>query len=81
MNLHSSFPIAIIGDDFESKNAVMPGERITRETQSILKYLLYARAFDRKFPGFETDIHGLRYAPGEGERRRLVDCISEDDIR
>jgi arginine decarboxylase len=56
---------------------IMPGERITSATKSILDYLLYARAFDRKFPGFETEIHGLRFAPGDGERRYLVDCVGE----
>ncbi len=40
---------------------IMPGERITESTKSIQDYLLYAREFDRKFPGFETDIHGLRF--------------------
>ena len=40
---------------------IMPGERITAATKSIHDYLLYARDFDRKFPGFETDIHGLRF--------------------
>ena len=39
---------------------IMPGERLTAATKSIQDYLLYARDFDRKFPGFETDIHGLR---------------------
>ena len=54
---------------------IMPGERITTATKSIQDYLLYARDFDRKFPGFETDIHGLRFDPS-GERRYLVDCIA-----
>jgi arginine decarboxylase len=54
---------------------IMPGERITPATKSIHDYLLYARAFDRRFPGFETEIHGLRFAPGDGERRYLVDCV------
>ncbi|MBX5197700.1 arginine/lysine/ornithine decarboxylase [Rhizobium sp. NZLR10] len=56
---------------------IMPGERITPSTKSIQDYLLYARDFDSKFPGFETDIHGLRFAPGDGGRRYLVDCIAE----
>ena len=42
---------------------IMPGERITPTTKSIQDYLLYAREFDRRFPGFETDIHGLRFEP------------------
>jgi arginine decarboxylase len=54
---------------------IMPGERITPATQSILDYLLDAREFDRKFPGFETDIHGLRFESGTAGRRYLLDCI------
>ena len=55
---------------------IMPGERLTRATKSIQDYLLYAREFDQKFPGFETDIHGLRFEPATGGRRYLVDCIA-----
>jgi len=54
---------------------IMPGERITAATQSIQDYLLYARGFDRRFPGFETDIHGLRFEPITTGRRYLVDCV------
>jgi arginine decarboxylase len=60
---------------------IMPGERITPATRSIQDYLLYAREFDRKFPGFETDIHGLRFEPAEGGRRYLVDCIATGSER
>jgi len=57
---------------------IMPGERLTKATKSIQDYLLYAREFDTKFPGFETDIHGLRFEPVEGGGRRyLVDCVAE----
>jgi arginine decarboxylase len=56
---------------------IMPGERITPATKSIQDYLLYAREFDEKFPGFETDIHGLRFEPTAGGRRYLVDCVKE----
>ena len=54
---------------------IMPGERLTSATKSIQDYLLYAREFDTKFPGFETDIHGLRFEPKAGGRRYLVDCV------
>ena len=40
--------------------------------------LLYAREFDRKFPGFETDIHGLRFQATESGRRYLVDCVMQE---
>ena len=55
---------------------IMPGERLTAATKSIQDYLLYARDFDRKFPGFETDIHGLRFETAPTGRRYLVDCIA-----
>ena len=55
---------------------IMPGERLTAATKSIQDYLLYAREFDRKFPGFETDIHGLRFDSRGDSRRYLVDCIA-----
>ena len=48
---------------------IMPGERITPATKSIHDYLLYAREFDKKFPGFETDIHGLRFERTPAGRR------------
>jgi arginine decarboxylase len=54
---------------------IMPGERLTAATKSIQDYLLYAREFDSKFPGFETDIHGLRFEPTPKGRRYLVDCV------
>jgi arginine decarboxylase len=56
---------------------IMPGERITPATKSIHDYLLYAREFDEKYPGFETDIHGLRFEPTASGRRYLIDCVAE----
>jgi len=56
---------------------IMPGERITKATKSIHDYLLDARVFDKRFPGFETDIHGLRFEPAPDGRRYLVDCVVE----
>jgi arginine decarboxylase len=56
---------------------IMTGERLTPETKSIQDYLLYAREFDEKFPGFETDIHGLRFEATPKGRRYLVDCLTE----
>ena len=60
---------------------IMPGERITPETKSIHDYVLEARVFDSQFPGFETDIHGLRFEPGPNGRRYLVDCIVKGSDR
>ena len=40
---------------------LIPGERFNA---TIVSYLKFAREFNRKFPGFETDIHGLVEEPG-----------------
>ena len=56
---------------------IMPGERLTAATKSIHDYLLDARKFDQQFPGFETDIHGLRFEPTASGRRYLVDCVAQ----
>jgi len=37
----------------------------------------YGREFDQKLPGFETEVHGLRFEPAAGGRRNLVDCVTE----
>ncbi|WP_068826095.1 Orn/Lys/Arg decarboxylase N-terminal domain-containing protein [Pseudomonas sp. BMS12] len=52
---------------------IMPGERFTPETRSIIDYLQFARAFDSQFPGFDADVHGLQR---EGDRYTL-DCIRQ----
>ena len=52
---------------------IMPGERFTAETRSIIDYLHFARTFDSRFPGFDADVHGLQR---DGERYS-VNCISE----
>jgi arginine decarboxylase len=57
---------------------IMPGERYGTGKQPILDYLKFARSFDHRFPGFEIDIHGIRFETGKnGEKRYLVDCLSE----
>ena len=57
---------------------IMPGERITAATKSIQDYLLYAREFDRKFPGLRN--RHSRSSDSNSERglgeRYLVDCIA-----
>jgi len=38
---------------------IMPGEKITKETQVILDFLLMLIDIGQAYPGFETDIHGV----------------------
>ncbi|MBK6632104.1 MAG: arginine/lysine/ornithine decarboxylase [Betaproteobacteria bacterium] len=51
---------------------LIPGERFNR---TIVRYLQYARDFNERFPGFETDIHGLVKDVSSGKVRYLVDCV------
>jgi arginine decarboxylase len=51
---------------------LIPGEKFNR---TIIQYLQFAQTFNEKFPGFETDIHGL-IEEGEGPERKFhIDCV------
>ena len=51
---------------------LIPGERFNK---TIVNYLKFARDFNRRFPGFETDIHGLVAEKTNGDRVYFVDCV------
>lgn len=55
---------------------LIPGERFNK---TIVRYLQFAREFNEKFPGFETDIHGLVDVEDEkgGKKRYYVDCVKQ----
>ncbi|MBZ0093716.1 MAG: Orn/Lys/Arg family decarboxylase [Burkholderiales bacterium] len=50
---------------------LIPGERFNK---TIVRYLQFAREFNEKFPGFETDIHGL-VKEENGIEGYFVDCV------
>ncbi|WP_137817112.1 arginine/lysine/ornithine decarboxylase [Pseudomonas sp. 2FG] len=56
---------------------IMPGERFTQATRSIIDYLEFARTFDCSFPGFVADVHGLQHQDSPSGRCYTVDCIKE----
>jgi arginine decarboxylase len=52
---------------------LIPGERFNA---TIVRFLKFARDFNARFPGFETDIHGLvKHENGNGEVDYYVDCV------
>jgi arginine decarboxylase len=51
---------------------LIPGERFNK---TIVQYLKFARDFNAKFPGFETDIHGLVKEVSDGVPHYYVDCV------
>ena len=53
---------------------LIPGERFNRK---IVDYLRFARDFNRRFPGFETDVHGLVEHDIDAEQfSYFVDCVA-----
>jgi arginine decarboxylase len=53
---------------------LIPGEVFNK---TIVDYLRFARDFNKKFPGFETDIHGLVAGEVDGQRVYYVDCVKQ----
>lgn len=53
---------------------LIPGERFNK---TIVDYLRFARTFNERFPGFETDVHGLIKENINGEVRYCVDCVPD----
>ena len=54
---------------------LIPGECFNA---TIVRYLSFARMFNSRFPGFETDIHGLTKAEQDGKVEYYVDCVRTD---
>ena len=52
---------------------LIPGERFNK---IIVDYLKFARDFNEKFPGFDTDNHGLVKQKIDGKAHYFVDCVS-----
>ena len=52
---------------------LIPGERFNA---TIVRYLKFAKSFNQKFPGFDTDIHGLVADETSRRSRYYVDCVS-----
>jgi len=53
---------------------LIPGERFNKV---IVNYLKFAREFNEKFPGFETDNHGLVKEMVDGKAVYYVDCVEK----
>lgn len=54
---------------------LIPGERFNRK---IVDYLRFTRSFNERFPGFDTDVHGLVSEDGpDGRPRYYVDCVKD----
>lgn len=54
---------------------LIPGEQFN---DVIINYLKFARDFNERFPGFETDVHGLVKTVMDGKTIYYVDCVKGD---
>jgi arginine decarboxylase len=52
---------------------LIPGERFNA---TIVRYLQFTREFNERFPGFETDVHGLVKGKDSDKTRYYVDCVA-----
>jgi arginine decarboxylase len=53
---------------------LIPGEQFNK---IIVSYLKFAREFNERFPGFETDVHGLVKQVEDGKAIYYVDCVEQ----
>jgi len=53
---------------------LIPGEQFNK---IIVNYLKFAREFNERFPGFETDVHGLVKQMVDGKSTYYVDCVAQ----
>jgi arginine decarboxylase len=51
---------------------LIPGECFNK---TVVQYLRFAREFNDRFPGFETDVHGLVKEERDGRIHYYVDCV------
>ncbi|HSI60484.1 MAG TPA: arginine/lysine/ornithine decarboxylase [Ideonella sp.] len=57
---------------------LIPGERFNRK---IVQYLQFTRDFNQRFPGFDTDVHGLVEMDGDaGTHCYYVDCVRDKTL-
>ena len=60
---------------------IMPGERFASDSTAITDFLQVAQNQDAQFPGFESDIHGLRpIHTQDGSTIFCVDCLVDIQI-
>ncbi len=54
---------------------IMPGERFPAADSALLRYLTTSQTLDKRFPSFETEIHGIQV---QDDRTYLIPCIPAD---
>lgn len=52
---------------------LMPGENVGAPDGPLLRYLSALESFDRRFPGFRSETHGVTLDPDTGDY--LIECL------
>ena len=52
---------------------LMPGENVGAPDGPLLRYLSVLESFDRRFPGFGSETHGVTVDPDTGDH--LIECL------
>lgn len=52
---------------------LMPGESVGAPDGPLLRYLTALESFDRRFPGFRSETHGVTLDPDTGDY--LIECL------
>ncbi|MET9463871.1 Orn/Lys/Arg decarboxylase N-terminal domain-containing protein [Streptomyces sp. NPDC006544] len=55
---------------------LMPGEALGDPDSPVLRYLRALETFDRDFPGFHSEAHGVTIDPDTGDY--LIECVRQD---
>lgn len=55
---------------------LIPGEALGAPDGPVLRYLGALEAFDRAFPGFHSEAHGVTIDPDTGDY--LIECVRQD---
>jgi arginine decarboxylase len=56
---------------------LMPGESVGETDGPLLRYLGALESFDRRFPGFGSETHGVTRDPDTGDY--LIECLRADE--
>jgi len=54
---------------------IMPGEQLNEKTKDIITYLTIYEDFDNRFPGFETETHGIILKKEKGRVKYHFNCV------
>ncbi|HJO92547.1 MAG TPA: Orn/Lys/Arg decarboxylase N-terminal domain-containing protein [Victivallales bacterium] len=60
---------------------LMPGERITEKTQSIVDFLKMIEDLDNSFPSFSLHVHGIKTEVVDGKNVYKIDCVKESNSK